>query len=139
MSRRPAPATLGLAALAVTALAPGCSSGGDATVPSVASTTEPVSVPGGTAADLLPEISIDMSRLSNQVVEGDGDREALARINATWAAARPEVSASRPDLVDAFDRTIALATTAVEDRRPADADKAFANLSSLVDDYLGDG
>jgi hypothetical protein len=50
----------------------------------------------GTAADLLPDIGIDMSQLSAQI--GDlGDEDAtIARIEASWAAIKAEVTSTHP-------------------------------------------
>ncbi len=94
----------------------------------------------GTALELLPELGVEMSRLSSQISEdGDEDKATLARITAIWAAARPEVEATRPDLLESFQVTVDMATSAVERNRPADADKAFSNLTRLVDNYTGDG
>ena len=42
----------------------------------------------------------------------------------------------RPDLVDGFDRSVALVAKAVQFHRAADADKAAKNLTTLVDAYL---
>ncbi|MFK8022760.1 MAG: hypothetical protein AB8G26_02245 [Ilumatobacter sp.] len=93
----------------------------------------------GSATDLLPEISIDMSRLSTQVA-GDGDEDAtIARIEGTWDAIRAEVESSRPELVNGIQATIDMARTAVDANRPADADKAFGLLTDLIDAFVGDG
>ncbi len=91
----------------------------------------------GTAAELLPEIGIDMSRLSAQVGSDEG-RTTLARITTTWSAIRPEVESTRPDLVNAIDVTVEMATTSVETNRPADADKAFSLLNDLINSFVGD-
>ena len=94
----------------------------------------------GTALELLPQLGVEMSRLSAQVSEdGDDDKATVARIIAIWAAAQPEVEATRPDLIESFQTTVDMATSAVERNRPADADKAFSNLTRLIDNYTGDG
>ena len=94
----------------------------------------------GTALELLPQLGVEMSRLSAQVSEdGDDDKATLARIIAIWAAAQPDVEATRPDLTESFQTTVDMATSAVERNRPADADKAFSNLTRLIDNYTGDG
>lgn len=109
------------------------------TAASIAVTTTTVFAPSGDALDLLPELSTELSRLSALVVDNEGDEEALARIDALWAAARDDVAAQRADLVPGFEAALALARNGVVRRRPADADKAFRNLTSLVDAYVGDG
>ena len=94
----------------------------------------------GTALELLPDLGVEMSRLSSQISEdGDEDKATVARIVAIWAAAQPEVQATRPDLLESFQTTVDMATSAVERNRPADADKAFSNLTRLIDNYTGDG
>jgi hypothetical protein len=94
----------------------------------------------GSASELLPEMAVEMSRLSAQVAEdGNFDDATLATILAIWAVAKPEVEATRPELVVGFDTTVVMATSAVERKRPADADKAFNLLTDLVDSYTGDG
>ena len=100
----------------------------------------PVTVPiAGSATELLPEMAIEMSRLSALIID-EGDAEAaLERIVATWAAIRPEVKEQRPGLVNGINATVELAETAVVRTRPADADKAFSLLTDLVDAYTGDG
>ena len=50
----------------------------------------------GSASDLLPEMAIEMSRLSELVVQSEGDDEALATIVQTWDRIRPEIAADRP-------------------------------------------
>ena len=100
------------------------------------STTVPVA---GSAAELLLEIGIDMSRLSAEIGD-DGDEAAtIARIESTWAAIRPEVEASHPELVNSIQSTIDLARNAVDTKRPADGDKAFSLLNDLIDRFTGDG
>lgn len=93
----------------------------------------------GSAAELLPEMATEMSRLGTQIAEDDGDDETLARIEELWAAARPEIEGSRPELLGGIDTTVEMSKTAVERNRPADADKAFRLLTDLVDNFTGDG
>lgn len=93
----------------------------------------------GTAGELLPEIGIDMSRLSSEIAaEGDED-ETIARIEAAWAAIRSEIEADRPELLNGIQATVDMARTAVDANRPADADKAFSLLTDLIDQFTGDG
>ncbi len=93
----------------------------------------------GSATDLLPEMSIEMSRLGLQVAEGGGDDATLARIEQIWERIRPEIERDRPELINGLGATIVMARTAVERTRPADADKAFSLLTDLVDQFTGDG
>ena len=100
----------------------------DAPAPTVATT--------GSATDLLPDLSVEMSRLGSEIAEG-GDKEGtFERIEQIWDRVRPEIEADRPELLVGFEATIDMARIGVERRRPADADKAFALLTDLVDRFL---
>ena len=103
--------------------------------PDSPATTIPIE---GSAADLLPEIGIDMSRLSAEIA-GDGDEDAtIARIEGSWAAIEDEIEATRPEIVNSIQATVDMARTAVDANRPADADKAFSILTDLIDEFTGD-
>jgi len=124
----------------------GTTNDGEQSADGATATLDPRLVPttsivfSGTALELLPELGIEMSRLSSQISEdGDEDKATVARITAIWAAAQPEVEAARPDLLESFQTTVDMATSAVDRNRPADADKAFSNLTRLIDNYTGDG
>ncbi len=94
----------------------------------------------GTALELLPQLGVEMSRLSAQIAEeGNDDKATVARIDAIWAAAKPEVEATRPELIEGFETTVVMAGSAVDRNRPADADKAFSVLTDLIDNYTADG
>ncbi len=97
---------------------------------------EPTIAPTGSAADLLPDLSVEMSRLGSQIAEGGDKDETLERIEQLWDRIRPAIEAERPELLDGFGATIEMAQIAVERRQPADADKAFALLTDLVDRFL---
>lgn len=93
----------------------------------------------GSAADLLPELGVEMSRLSAEIA-ADGDEDAtIARIEALWAAITDDVAATNPELVPGIQATVDMARTAVDTNRPADGDKAFSILTDLIDDFTGDG
>lgn len=101
----------------------------------VPTTTPPVV---GSTTELLAEMSTEMSQLSSQIGDPGDEKVTLARIETIWAAARPDVESTRPELVGGIDTTVDMATTAVVRIRPADADKAFQLLTDLVDRYTGD-
>jgi hypothetical protein len=105
------------------------------TVP--ASTTAPT-VPEGGLDVLLPALLDTLAGMSEDLaIKGSGpERARLAYAEELWAAAGPMVEAAHPELVEQFDQLMALAVTAVERRRPADADKAFAFMQPLVDEAL---
>lgn len=94
--------------------------------------TETIEPLDGTPAELASQLVSQARGLSDFIVEGAGDDEALAEIDATWAALRPVIAAEYEGLLIDFDAAINLVNTAVERRRPADADKASNNLATLV-------
>jgi hypothetical protein len=93
----------------------------------------------GTAGELLPEIGVDMSRLSSEIAADGDEDDTIARIEAMWAAIRDEIESTRPELLNGIQATVDMARTAVDANRPADADKAFSLLTDLIDKYTGDG
>lgn len=102
----------------------------------VPTTTLPI---GGSTAELLAEMSAQMSQLSAQIGDDGDEKATLQRIDAIWVIARPDVESTRPELVGSIDTTVDMARTAVVRIRPADGDKAFQLLTNLVDRYTGDG
>jgi hypothetical protein len=108
----------------------------DGSFETLPTTTLPIS---GSTAELLAEMSTEMSRLSAQIGDSGDEKATLLRINALWDAARSDVESTRPELVGGIDTTVEMATTAVVRIRPADGDKAFQILTDLVDRYTGDG
>lgn len=72
--------------------------------------------------------------LGNDVAQGDMStaRTKLADITAIWIGIQPQITQASQDLVDDTQRMINLFTTAVERKRPADADKAMRFLPSLI-------
>jgi hypothetical protein len=108
----------------------------DGSFETLPTTTLPIS---GSTAELLAEMSTQMSQLSSQIGDAGDEKATLLRINALWDAARADVESTRPELVGGIDTTVEMATTAVVRIRPADGDKAFQILTDLVDRYTGDG
>ncbi len=102
----------------------------------VATTTLPIE---GTTAELLAEMSTQMSQLSSQISEPGDEKATLERIEAVWLIARPDVESTNPELVSGIDTTVDMARTAVVRIRPADGDKAFQLLTNLVDRYTAGG
>ena len=108
----------------------------DGSFETLPTTTLPIA---GSTAELLAEMSAEMSRLSSQIGDAGDEKATLVRINSLWDAARSDVETTRPELVGGIDTTVEMATTAVVRIRPADGDKAFQLLTDLVDRYTGDG
>ncbi len=82
--------------------------------------------------EVLDQLDVELSALSERIIEGDGQAQALERIEALWIALQAELEADRPELVPGFQVVIDLARSAVARRRPADADKARLNLTALL-------
>ena len=148
MTTRRRPLRLAAIALAVVAASSSCSEtvvqiesddgevNLDGSFETVPTTTPPIV---GSTAELLAEMSAQMSRLSAQIGDDGDEKATIQRIDAIWVIARPDVESTRPELVDAIDTTVDMAKTAVVRIRPADGDKAFQLLTDLVDRYTGDG
>ena len=100
-------------------------------------TATTTTLPSGSAADLLAEMLAEVQRLPQRVMNADGDGAAATRIEQLWAAVQPEVAAQRPDLVSDFEFVVRRCRAAADRNRPADADRAFKNLDTLVLAYLG--
>jgi hypothetical protein len=105
------------------------------TVPPSVEATTTIFAPAGTTDQLLAQLVTESGRLSDLIVENEGQRAALARIETLWALVRPDIESERPDLLAGFESGIGLLRTGVERRRPADADKAYNNLRMLTAAY----
>ena len=99
----------------------------------VPSTTLPISTD---PAEVLPQMLDEVEHLAQRVVDRDGDGAAATRIEQMWAAIEPTVTLERPELVSGFDFVVRRCRAAADRNRPADADRAFKNLESLVKSYL---
>ena len=89
-------------------------------------------VASGSTAELLDQLLAEAGTLSEAIVTNEGQHEIIGRIDVIWEAARPGVEQAGPDAVLEFDQAIELLHTGVDRRRPADADKAYNNLTQLV-------
>ena len=107
----------------------------DGSFETVPTTTLPID---GTTAELLAEMSAQMSQLSSQIGDPGDEKATLQRIDAIWVIARPDVESTNPELVGGIDTTVEMAKTAVVRIRPADGDKAYQLLNNLVDRYNND-
>jgi hypothetical protein len=128
-------ALLGLCAVAVlSSCATTYNSGANApatTAPSASTTT---TIPRGSTEELFAQMLQTGKELGNDVAQGDMStaRTKLADIKAIWIGIQPQITQASQDLVDDTQRMINLFTTAVERKRPADADKAMRFLPSLI-------
>lgn len=107
------------------------------TVPDSGPTTtlRPVEV-GAPLNELFAEITLLTSDLHQQVSANSGQVATLARIEDLWHEAERQIRERDPDDVYNFEQAIGFARTAVERRRPADADKANRTWIRVADDYL---
>lgn len=124
-----------VAVLALAACSPTTYDSSATTLPPAGATT--TTLPSGTAAELLPLMLAEVQGLPLKVMSAKGDGEAATRIEQLWAAVQPEIEANRPELVSDFEFVVRRTRDAADRNRPADADRAFKNLTSLVEAYLG--
>lgn len=105
------------------------------TTTSVAVTT--TTLPTGTLEELLPVMLAEVQDLPRRVAEADAPGAAATRIEQLWAAARPAVETDWTDLVESFEFVVRRCRAAADRKRPADADRAFKNLTTIVNTILG--
>lgn len=70
--------------------------------------------------------------LGNEIFDGDS-KSRLATIEGLWTEARTSVDDVDPALGREIDHQLELIVTAVDRKRPADADKAARNLATVVE------
>ena len=101
------------------------------TSPSASTTT---TIPRGTTEELFAQLLETGKELGNDIAKGDMStaRTKLADIKAIWIGIQPQIAQATQDLLDDTQRMINMFTTAVERKRPADADKAMRFLPSLI-------
>ena len=101
------------------------------TSPSASTTT---TIPRGTTEELFAQLLETGKELGNDIAQGDmaTARLKLADIKAIWIGIQPQIAQATQDLLDDTQRMINMFTTAVERKRPADADKAMRFLPSLI-------
>ena len=93
-------------------------------------------LPTGTAAELLPQLVTEASKLS-ALINGGGDKmAAVERIEALWAAVSTDVTVKDREIATEITAEIAKGRTAARLNRPGAADKVYRNLTALVQAYL---
>lgn len=129
----------GAVALAAALALGACSSTYDASLATTGTTAVATTstLPAGTVAELLPRMLAEVKGLSEQVAANEGDDATADRIEQYWEAMRAEVEAQHPELVDGFEFVVRRCRAAADRRRPADADRAYRNLSTIADTLLG--
>ena len=98
-------------------------------------TTSTVPVPTGTSVELLEQLSTVVQGLGQAVVDGDRAtmNHKVAQTDAIWKVLEPEIRASGVDLVADIQRIVNFVHTAVERKRPAEADKADRFLTLILE------
>jgi hypothetical protein len=129
----------GTVALAAALALGACSSTYDASLATTGTTAVATTstLPSGTVAELLPRMLAEVKGLSEQVAANEGDDATADRIEQYWEAMRAEVKAQHPELVEGFEFVGRRCRAAADRRRPADADRAYRNLSTIADTLLG--
>ncbi|NBN90541.1 MAG: hypothetical protein EBU67_00895 [Actinobacteria bacterium] len=127
-------AALGLGACATTIE-------GDTAATSTAPASTTTTIPRGTVAELFGSILGIGASLGNDIASGEmaTARAKLADIRATWQAITPQIADLGSDQADDLRRLIGLYETAVERKRPADADKATRFLQLAIEPLLAAG
>ncbi len=108
----------------------------DTTTPviTVASTT---TLPSGESLQLMKNIASAGAELGDAIAEGRGQeaRDALGVAEANWQVLEPQLQELKLDVVEDVRRIVDMMTTAVERKRPADADKANRFLGLVIDAF----
>ena len=133
---------VGIVAVAATFVLGGCATtieGGATTTTSPASTT--TTIPRGTVTELFGAILSIGGGLGNDIASGEMQtaRSKLADIRATWQAITPQIANLGKDMNDDLQRLVTLYSTAVERKRPADADKATRFLELAIEPIVDAG
>ena len=129
-------------ALTATSLLGGCATTIEGTT---TSSTTPVSttttIPRGTVSELFDAILSIGGGLGDDIASGSMQtaRAKLADIRATWQAITPQIVDLGKDTNDDLQRLVTLYSTAVERKRPADADKATRFLELAIEPIVGAG
>jgi len=112
---------------------------------SATSSTTPASttttIPRGTVPELFDAILALGGGLGNDIASGEMQtaRAKLADIRATWQAITPQIADLGKDVNDDLQRLVTLYSTAVERKRPADADKATRYLDLAIEPIIAAG
>ena len=102
------------------------------TTSSVVTTT---TVPNGDIPELLGQLLENTQGLGSAIVAKDKavTAEKLRNVESIWVALKPQLLELPNDLVTDIERIVNLVRSAVNKKRPADADKALRFVSLIVD------
>lgn len=105
----------------------------DTTLPPGSTTTTTIPTPEGNIIELLDQLDELTNNLGQEIVDGERDtiNRKLAIAQAIMVAIEPQIRESGIDLVEDVERIVGLVQTAVQRKRPADADKAKRFLTLI--------
>lgn len=135
--------TLCVLAIAGASVLTGCATTieGDSATTSTAPASTTTTIPRGTVPELFGAILAIGGGLGNDIASGEMQtaRTKLADIRATWQAITPQIADLGEDMNDDLQRLVDLYSTAVERKRPADADKATRFLDLAIEPIIAAG
>ena len=104
---------------------------------STTTVTTTTTIPTGTSSELFANIFKAVTGLSNAIAKDSGDaKDRLDYINANWKVLQGDLSALTDDDREPMVRLMRLVNTAVNRKRPADADKVQKFLPAVIDSLL---
>lgn len=114
---------------------------GDSATTSTSPASTTTTIPRGTVSELFGAILSLGSGLGNDIASGEMQtaRAKLADIRATWQAITPQIADLGKDVNDDLQRLVNLYSSAVERKRPADADKATRFLDLAIEPIITAG
>ena len=123
-----------LCAIALTSCATEITGSTESTVVPVTTTTIPVA-PTGSIISLLQQLIPVADGLGQAVVDGESKlaKEKVAQADAILLAIEPLILESKIDILESVQRVVRLMQTAVERKRPADADKALRFIPLIIE------
>jgi hypothetical protein len=126
--------SVSLCAIALTSCATEITGSTESTVVPVTTTTIPVA-PTGSIISLLQQLTPVADGLGQAVVDGESKlaKEKVAQADAILLAIEPLILESKIDILESVQRVVRLMQTAVERKRPADADKALRFIPLIID------
>lgn len=102
------------------------------TVPVMVTTT----IPSGDITTLMSQLVSTANGLGEAIANRQTNqaRQQASDAQAIWSALQPQLIDSGIDVVEDIDRMVELMNTAVDRKRPADADKAFRFISIIAEE-----
>ena len=126
--------SVSLCAIALTSCATEITGSTESTIPVVTTTTLP-KAPTGSLISLLEQLVPVADGLGQAVVDGDSkvSKAKVAQADAIMVAIEPLIRESKIDILESVQRVVDLMHTAVERKRPADADKALRFIPLIIE------